>query len=230
MTHPDSVAKVEKFFSDTVQDRRATPSFLPDPVPEADLEKILAAGRAAPSAFNLQPWRFVVVRDIEERRRLRLAALNQPKVEEAPVVLIACADVEGWKNGDLEKLIALAQAHGYGNEARYASIRKNVSTFFTAAPGASGGIAPDFAVWGNRQTMIAFTTMMWMAEVLGYDTAPMEGFDEGLVKSAFAIPESVRVVALLAIGHRSGTDKAFAGRFPMAHNFFAEKWGVPIKF
>jgi Nitroreductase family len=92
------------------------------------------------------------------------------------------------------------------------------------------GIAPDFAVWGNRQTMIAFTTMMWMAEVLGYDTAPMEGFDEGLVKSAFAIPEGVRVVALLAIGHRSGTDKAFAGRLPMAHNFFAEKWGTPIKF
>lgn len=229
MTHPDPDGKAEKFFSDAVQDRRATPSFLPDPVPEADLEKILAAGLAAPSAFNLQPWRFVVVRDIEQRRRLRSAAMNQPKVEEAPVVLIACADVDSWKNGDLEELIALAQAHRYGNEARYASMRKSVSRFFTAAPGAAGGIAPDFAVWGNRQTMIAFTTMMWMAEVLGYDTAPMEGFDEGLVKSAFAIPESVRVVALLAIGHRNGTDKAFAGRFPMAHNFFAEQWGKPIK-
>jgi nitroreductase len=228
MTHPDG--KAEKSLSDAIRDRRATPSFLPDPVPEADLEKILAAGLAAPSAFNLQPWRFVVVRDLEQRRRLRLAAMNQPKVEEAPVVLIACADLDGWKNGEMEKLIALAQAHGYGNEARYASMRKSVSRFFSTEPGASGGIAPDFAVWGNRQTMIAFTTMMWMAEVLGYDTAPMEGFDEGLVKSAFAIPESVRVVALLAIGHRNGTDKAFAGRFPMAHNFFAEKWGVSIKF
>jgi nitroreductase len=228
MTHPDG--KAEKSFSDAIRDRRATPSFLSDPVPEADLEKILAAGVAAPSAFNLQPWRFVVVRDIEQRRRLRSAAMNQPKVEEAPVVLIACADLDGWKNGDLEEMIALAQAHGFGNEARYASMRKSVSKFFSAEPGIAGGIAPDFAVWGNRQTMIAFTTMMWMAEVLGYDTAPMEGFDEGLVKSAFAIPENVRVIALLAIGRRAGADKTFAGRFPMARNFFAEQWDKPIKF
>ena len=228
MTHPDG--KAEKSLSDAIQDRRATPSFLPDPVPDADLEKILAAGVAAPSAFNLQPWRFVVVRDIEQRRRLRLAAMNQPKVEEAPVVLIACADLDGWKNGDLEELIVLAQAHGCGNEARYDSMRKSVSKFFSAEPGAAGGVAPDFAMWGNRQTMIAFTTMICMAEVLGYDTAPMEGFDEGLVKSAFAIPENVRVVALLAIGRLAGEDKSFAGRFPMAHNFFAEQWGKPIKF
>ena len=200
----------EKTLSQAIKDRRATPSFLPDPVPENDLKKILEAGLSAPSAYNLQPWRFVVVREVEQRARLRQAAMKQLKVEEAPVVIVACADLEGWRNGDLDEIIRLAQQHGYGDEVRYASMRKNIASFFGSIPGAAGGLAPDFAVWANRQTMIAFTTMMWMAEVLGYDTAPMEGFYEDQVKARLGIPARVRVVALLAIGRRKGEDERFA--------------------
>jgi nitroreductase len=169
----------------------------------------------------------VVVREAEQRTRLRQAAMNQLKVEEAPVVIVACADLEGWRSGDVDEIIRLAQQHGYGDEVRYASMRKNIANFFSA-PGNAGGLAPDFAVWANRQTMIAFTTMMWMAEVLGYDTAPMEGFYEDQVKATLGIPAHVRVVALLAIGHRKGEDKRFAGRFAMQRTVFAEKWGNPI--
>jgi nitroreductase len=227
MAMPDSVPKA---FADVVRERRATPHFVQEPVPDADLENILAAGLNAPSAYNLQPWRFLVVRSMALRQRLRVAAMNQPKVEEAPVVLIACADLAGWKNGDLEEVVSLARTNHYGDEARYASWRRNVSRFFTSDAGAVGGIAPDLAVWGNRHAMIAFTTMMWMAETLGYDTAPMEGFDEEKVKAAFSIPPEIRVVALLAIGRRQEADKVFAGRFPMSKTVFAERWGDPIKF
>ncbi len=227
MTVHDSA---QKAFTEIVRDRRATPNFLSDPVPDADLEKILAAGLNAPSAYNLQPWRFVVVRDLANRRKLQVASLNQPKIEQAPVVLIACASLTGWKEGDLEEVIALARANGYGDEVRYASWRRNVASLFGSEAGPIGGIAPDLAVWGNRHTMIAFTTMMWMAETLGYDTAPMEGFDEGKVKAAFSIPPEIRIVALLAIGRRKEADKLFAGRFPMSRTVFAEKWGEAITF
>jgi nitroreductase len=220
-------SRPEKALSQAIKDRRATPSFSSDPVPENDLKKILEAGISAPSAYNLQPWRFVVVRETEQRARLRQAAMKQPKVEEAPVVIVACADLEGWRNGDLDEIVRLAQQHGYGDEARYASMRKNIANFFSA-PGNAGGLAPDFAVWANRQTMIAFTTMMWMAEVLGYDTAPMEGFHEDQVKATLGIPAHVRVVALLAIGHIQGEDKRFAGRFALQRTVFAERWGNPI--
>ena len=220
-------SRPEKALSQAIKDRRATPSFSSDPVPENDLKKILEAGISAPSAYNLQPWRFVVVRETEQRARLRQAAMKQPKVEEAPVVIVACADLEGWRNGDLDEIIRLARQHGYGDEARYASMRKSIANFFSA-PGNAGGLAPDFAVWANRQTMIAFTTMMWMAEVLGYDTAPMEGFHEDQVKATLGIPAHVRVVALLAIGHIQGEDKRFAGRFALQRTVFAERWGNPI--
>jgi nitroreductase len=55
-----------------------------------------------PSSYNMQPWRFVVVRDPEQRKRLRMAAMNQAQVEQAPVVIVACGDFSGWKE-DLEE-------------------------------------------------------------------------------------------------------------------------------
>jgi nitroreductase len=67
-----------------------------------------------------------------------------------------------------------------------------------------------------------------MAEALGYDTAPMEGFFEDKVESVLSIPDSVRVVALLGIGKRKGPDKPYAGRRQLRDICFADKWGERI--
>ncbi|MDP9268980.1 MAG: nitroreductase family protein [Acidobacteriota bacterium] len=220
----------EKSLSEVVRERRATPHFDPSaPVHEADLAKILNAGLHAPSGYNLQPWRFVVVRDPEQRKRLRAAAFGQPKVEEAPVVIVACGDTEGWKTGDLDEALRMAKEHGYGGDREHEQAKNAVRGFLGSQPGSVGGIAPDLGVWVNRQVMIAFTTLMWMAEALGYDTAPMEGFDEDSVKKLLKVPESVRVVALLAIGRLQGEDKPYGGRFPIERVCFAEEWGKPLK-
>ena len=216
----------EKPFSQAIAERRATQSFDGTPVPLEHLKQILQAGLEAPSGYNLQPWRFVVVRDPEQRKRLRAAAMNQPKVEEAPVVIVACADPQGWKNGDLEEMLKLAE---HLNDETRNLIRKNISNFLGGQPGDAAGIAPDFGVWANRHAMIALTTMMWMAEVLGYDTAPMEGFSEKAVKQTLGIPERVRVVALLAVGRRKGPKKPYGKRFPMERVVFAECWGQGLK-
>jgi nitroreductase len=88
-------ASKEKKFSDAVRERRATPAFSSDPIDDGDLKKIVCAGLEAPSSYNLQPWRFVVVRDPEQRKRLCVAAMNQDQVEQAPVVIVACGDTEG---------------------------------------------------------------------------------------------------------------------------------------
>jgi nitroreductase len=105
-----------------------------------------------------------------------------------------------------------------------------VSGFLSGPPGQAGGVAPAFDLWANRQTMIAFTTMMWAAETLGYDTAPMEGFIEDQVKAVLKIPERVLVVAMLAVGRLKGKDKLYAGRFEPARSVFADTWGESIEF
>ncbi len=220
----------EKLLSEAIKDRRATNSFEDVPVHSSDLEKIVRAGLEAPSGYNLQPWRFVVVRDREQKKNLRAAAFGQAKVQEASAVIVACGDPQGWKNGDLEEMLRLAKEHGFGGEQEHNQARAAVSGFLGNAPGKVAALEPSFAVWANRHTMIALTTMMWAAETLGYDTAPMEGFEEDKVRAVLKIPERVRVVALLAIGHRKGADKPYGGRFDVTRTVFADEWGKRIDF
>ncbi|PYP88931.1 MAG: nitroreductase family protein [Candidatus Angelobacter sp. Gp1-AA117] len=226
------MAKVagEKPFSEVIKDRRATNNFEEVPIHAADLEKIIRAGLEAPSGYNLQPWRFIVVREREQKKKLRQAAFGQPKVEEASAVVVACGDPKGWKDGDLEEMIRLAQEHGMNDDNLFNTIRQNVTNFLGGNPGKPGGTEPTWDLWVNRHVMIAFTTIMWMAEALGYDTAPMEGFMENQVKQLLHIPERVRVVAMLAIGRRKGPDKPYGGRFDTSRTIFAEEWGKKIEF
>lgn len=211
--------RTEKTLSDVVRERRATPAFLSDPVDDGDLKKILGAGLEAPSSYNMQPWRFVVVRDAEQRKRLRVASMSQEQVEQAPVVIVACGDSEGWKE-DLEEVIRIGREHGFNRESQIQRKRRSVS--------ADLGSQPNMAMWVTKQTMIAATTMMWMAESLGYDTGPMEGFYEDQVRKVLGIPEHVRVLFLLAIGHLKGADGDYPGRLPASRTVFAERYGEPL--
>src|SRR5260221_7117860 len=98
-------SRAEKALSQAIKDRRATPSFSSDPVPENDLKKILEAGLSSPRAHNLQPWRFVVVRPAWQRAPLRHAAVDQPQGGEAPVGLITGARLGSWRHGDLHRIL-----------------------------------------------------------------------------------------------------------------------------
>jgi nitroreductase len=71
--------------------------------------------------------------------------------------------------------------------------------------------------------------MMLMAEVMGYDTAPLEGFEQQKVCETLRLPMSYWVVSLLAIGKLRGPDKFEGGRFEMSHTVFAEEYGKPLK-
>ena len=73
-----------------IQGRRSIRKYKPAPVEEKKLSQVLEAARLAPSAGNLQNWRFVVVRDETARRRLAKAAGGQLWVAEAPVIIAAC--------------------------------------------------------------------------------------------------------------------------------------------
>ncbi len=212
------LASEEKKLSDAVRERRATPTFSSDPVDDDDLKKILRAGLEAPSSYNLQPWRFVVVRDPEQRKRLCAAAMNQEQVEQAPVVIVACGDTEGWKE-DLEEVIRVGRSHGFDSESQIARKRKNVTQDLASQS--------NMSMWVTKQTMIAATTMMWMAEALGYDTGPMEGFYEEQVRDVLGIPDHVRVLFLLAIGHLKGHDGRYPGRLPASRTVFANRYGEP---
>ncbi|MBS1821751.1 MAG: nitroreductase family protein [Acidobacteria bacterium] len=210
-----------KTLSQAIAERRASPSFDGVPLPPEDLKQILEAGLHAPSGYNMQPWRFVVVQAPEQKRRLRAAAYNQAKVEEASAVIVACGDADGWRK-DID--LMLQQGREGGMPESYAAQAKTSVTNFL-----SGFTTEQMHAWLNKHVMIAFTHMMLMAEVMGYDTAPMEGFEQDKVHEALRLPMSYWVVALLAVGHLQGPDKYNGGRFDLAHTVFGEEFGKPLK-
>jgi nitroreductase len=212
-------SRPEKPLSQVIEQRRDTPSFDGSPIPSADLKKILEAGAKMPSGFNLQPWRFVVVRAAEIKRKLRAASFNQPNVEEASVLIVACGDKDGWRT-DMDEMIRMGRENGMSEnyaESALAIIPEFISTH------------PNLSAWLNRHVMIAFTAMMLMAETLGYDTSSTEGYDAEKVCQVLNLPISYEVVAILGIGHLKGPDKYDGGRFSMQRTVFEGEYGKPIK-
>lgn len=212
-------SRTEKSLSEVIEQRRDTPSFDGKPIPDADLKKILEAGLNMPSGFNLQPWRFVVVRAPELRRKLRAASFNQANVEEASVVIVACGDKDGWRS-DMEEMIRMGQERGM-TENYAESVRVIIPEIMASHP--------NLTAWLNRQVMIAFTAMMLMAETLGYDTASTEGFEPEKICLALNLPISYEVVSLLGIGRLKGPDKYNGGRFSMQRTVFDGEYGKPMK-
>lgn len=83
-------------FLELAEKRCSVRAYKPDDVPEALLERVLEAARRAPSACNRQPWRFVVVREEAQRRRLG-TAYSREWFRTAPVIVAVCVvPGEAW--------------------------------------------------------------------------------------------------------------------------------------
>jgi len=77
---------------EAITNRRSIRAFTPEEVSKEEIEKLIDAARHAPSAGNMQPWEFIVIRDSRTKRKLSVAALNQRFLEEVPVLIVVCAN------------------------------------------------------------------------------------------------------------------------------------------
>src|SRR5580704_15809409 len=73
--------------------RRSIRKYRDTPLPDHDIREMLRLAARAPSAWNVQPWRFIVVRDLAIREKLRSAAYGQPQVLVAPAVVVLYSDM-----------------------------------------------------------------------------------------------------------------------------------------
>ena len=76
---------------EAIKGRRSIRAFKKQPLPENTIETLIDAARCAPSAGNIQPWEFVIIKNPTTKTKLAQAA-NQKHIEEAPVVIVVCAD------------------------------------------------------------------------------------------------------------------------------------------
>ena len=176
--------------------RRSVRAYEPAPIPAADLDAILDVVRLAPSAFNVQPWRFVVVETPELKARLAEAAFNQRQVHSAPAVIVLYTDMEDAL-ANLDEVVHPGLDE-QGRAGTLATIRK----IFGAQSEA------ERETWAAGQGYIALGYLLLAAESHGYQTSPMTGFNADAVKELLGLPAHVRVPALVAIGH--GTEDGFS--------------------
>ncbi len=209
---------------DAIQQRRAARSFKPNPIPEAILEEILRLGVRAPSGYNLQPWRFIVLREQSSKEKLKACAFDQGQIAEAPVVLICCGDRQIAQPDYIESVIDLGKEHRAMTDEYADVLRSQVPSFFENQPSIG-----SVEVWTNRHTMLAVAHMMIVAKSLGVDSCPMEGFSSDQVKAEFNIPESVDICCLLCLGFADDPAKQYGGRFGLEQVCYNETYGKEFR-
>jgi nitroreductase len=189
-------------FIKLMETRRAANFF--DPAKEVSDDKLKEMVRLAslvPSSFNLQPWNLIVVRSPADKARLRKLAMDQPKVTEAPVVLILLADKNGYKEGHptVEQVWKSMEKNGYAKP-------EQKGWFIDAASKLYGG-DPKSLVFAVKNSAFFGLALMLAAKELGLDSHPMDGFDHDGVMKEFAIAENFVVPMLIAVGYFDNTKK-----------------------
>jgi nitroreductase len=209
---------------ESLKQRRAVRSFLPDSIPEVILHRIIDLSCRAPSAFNLQPWRFIVLKTKESKEKLKACAFNQKQIIEAPVVLICCGDRRVNSPEYIESVINLAKEKKSITDEYAQVMRDKIPALFENKP-----CFDHVEAWTNRHTMIAVSYIMVIAQSFGLDSCPMEGFSQQDVRSAFNIPQEVDICCILCLGYAGKPDKKFGGRFPLSQVCFGESYGEEFK-
>ncbi|MGB5991095.1 MAG: nitroreductase family protein [Desulfobacterales bacterium] len=184
-------------FYDVITKRRAVNFFDPDKdVPDEILKQIIETAAKAPSSFNLQPWSLIILRDLEEKKRLQELAWNQPKVSEAPITLIVLADRDGWKEGHRfagKNFQEMVKAGSMTEEQR--------QWFLDACTSLYGESDERQQAFACKNTGFFAMALMLAAKNLGLETHPMDGFDHEAVRKAFNIPDNYWIPLLLSVGH-----------------------------
>lgn len=184
-------------FKETMKQRRAVNFFDPNKdVTEEQLKQIIETAALAPSGFNLQPWNVIVLRDKDKKETLKKVAMNQPKITEAPVVLIILGDREGWKKGNagFEKDFVESVKEGIMKQEQYDWFCKATNSLYGSTPERQLAFACKNAGFFAMSLMLA-------AKDAGIDSHPMDGFDIEGVRKAFNIPDRYWIPLLIALGH-----------------------------
>jgi nitroreductase len=174
--------------TEAAEARRSIRKYEPTPIPRDALEEILRVTGLAPSPWNIQPWRFVVVEDAATKAKLQEAAYGQAQVGGAPAVIVMYSDMTDALD-TIEETVHPGMKGPAGDKAA-ADIRATFAAYSDA----------DRAAWGNAEANIALGYLLLTAQAHGYSTSPMLGFMPDKVKTLLNLPDDARIPAIIAIG------------------------------
>lgn len=184
MTHTNMTAL------EAIESRRSVKHFDPSHrMTEEEIDLLIALAKLAPTSFNMQNYRFVLVRDSELLRQIRTVAWDQAQITDASLLVILCADLKAHVN-DPQRYWAHAP-----QEVQDILVPA-LTPFYEGKP----ILIRDEAM---RSTGFAGMTLMLAARGMGYDTCPMIGFDAEAVAKLICLPEDHALSFILAIGKQA---------------------------
>jgi len=204
-----------------IQDRRSIREFTEEAVSPQDLDMILEAARQAPSGENAQPWRFIIVKDPETRKKLGALAgggsgrrFTSEFVTKKMQERFSNLEDEAKKRAAFEKLTS-----------------GQVSAFLADAP-VSIVVCGKKDVWDMPyDASAAMENMLLMVTALGLGAcwviAPcIDIRDEERIKALLGMPEGFRAVSIISVGHPTRPHRP-RPRLPLTDLVFEETWGDP---
>jgi len=169
-------------------------------MPDQDVQRLLDLALLSPTSFNIQNWRFVLVRDAEIRRQLCEAAWGQQQVTDASLLLVLCGDLKSFEK-DPERYWRNAP------EAARQTLVPMIRQFYEGRE----QLQRDEVM---RSCGIAAQTLMLAAKAMGYDSNPMIGFDPDKVAEIIRLPADHAIGLLLAIGKAAQPARPRGGQLP----------------
>ena len=196
---------------EAITQRRAVKEFDPHHrMSEEEVEQLLSLAMLSPTAFNIQNWRFVVVRDPGLRQQIRAVAWDQAQVTDASLFIVLCADLKAWSK----------QPERYWRDVPE-SLRNFVVPAIDSYYRGKEQVQRDEAM---RSCGMAAQTLMLAAKSIGYDSCPMDGFDFEAVGGLINLPSDHVIALFVAIGKAAGTPWPRGGKLPLAEVVITDRF------
>lgn len=188
---------------EAIYNRRAIKQYDPEhKLTDEEEKKLFEAVIQAPTSFNIQHWRFVVLRDPELRAKIRAELGNdQAQMTDASLLVLFTADTNAWKKEP---------------ERYWKNAPQEVSDLLV------GWMGPfhEGREWlqrdeAQRSIGIAMQTMMLAAKGMGYDSCPMIGFEIEKVAELINLPEGYVMGPMVAVGKGTKDPWPKPGQLPL---------------
>lgn len=200
---------------DVMYDRHSVRKYTAQKISQEVIEKIIKAAGSAPSAWNLQPWKFIVVQDQELKNKLCEAAYGQEQVRDAAVSVVVLGDTQA--NLNAEEIYSAAVKAGFMPETVKDTIISQIQNVYENVPNAGVNLAIQNSAFAAMQLMLA-------AKAEGIDSCPMTGFDAQAVRDTLKIPDRYIPTLLVTLGYAAEPAHG-SGRFPIEKILSYDKFG-----
>jgi len=181
---------------EAIKSRRSIREYRPDPVPDDIISELLECARLAPSAHNSQPWRFIILKNVTIKKKLRQHAYGLRFVESAPCIIVCCVDLTAYAPGTTIQRL---------KELRISGVLDDVGdTSYVPLPLRDDTSDNELYVYLDQckfNSAIATEHIVLGALAFGLGTCWIHMFEPEKVHQLLNLPDTVAVVSLLALGY-----------------------------